>query len=82
MNYSERHVEAIKAQYPEGTRIVLDFMGDDPRPIDPGTLGTVIHVDDVGTVHCVFDNGRSLGLIPDEDSFRKIPERNHEDYER
>ena len=39
-------------------------MGDDPRPIDPGTKGTVIHVDDIGTVHCSFDNGRQLGLVP------------------
>lgn len=25
-----------------------------------------------GTVHCVFDNGRSLGVVPGEDSFRKL----------
>lgn len=82
MNISERYVETVKAEYPEGSRIVLDCMGDDPHPIDPGTKGTVIHVDDIGTVHCVFDNGRSLGLIPGEDSFHKIRERCHEDLER
>ena len=47
-------------------------MCNDPRPIDPGTKGTVIHVDDIGTVHCSFDNGRQLGLVPGEDSFHKI----------
>ena len=26
-------------------------------------------VDDIGTVHCDFDNGRRLGLVPGEDSF-------------
>lgn len=26
----------------------------------------------MGTVHCDFDNGRRLGLIPGEDSFRKL----------
>lgn len=26
------------------------------------------------TLHCAFDNGRQLGLIPDEDSFRKLTE--------
>lgn len=26
-------------------------------------------VDDMGTVHCDFDNGRRLGLVPGEDSF-------------
>ena len=62
-------VQRMKDQYPPGTRIELDFMGDDPRPIAPGTKGTVRIVDDMGTVHCDFDNGRRLGLIPGEDSF-------------
>ena len=34
--------------------------------------GTVIAVDDMSTVHCNFDNGRQLGIIPGEDSFRKL----------
>ena len=69
-------VQRTKKQYPAGTRIELDFMGDDPRPIAPGTKGTVRIVDDMGTVHCDFDNGRRLGLIPGEDSFHIISQRN------
>jgi hypothetical protein len=69
MFMSEKEVQKIRAQYPVGSRIVLDFMGDDPRPIAPGTKGTVRVVDDAGTVHCDFDNGRRLGLIPGEDVF-------------
>lgn len=72
---NEEFVKSIKERYPAGTRICLDYMGDDPHPIAPGTRGTVRAVDDIGTVHCVFDNGRSLGLIPGEDSFHKIIER-------
>ena len=68
-------VQRMKDQYPPGTRIELDFMGDDPRPIAPGTKGTVRIVDDMGTVHCDFDNGRRLGLIPGEASFPAITER-------
>ena len=67
-------VRRMKEQYPPGTRIQLDYMGDDPRPIEPGTKGTVRTVDDMGTVHCNFDNGRSLGLIPGEDSFHASTE--------
>lgn len=69
---SREYVDSVKEKYPAGTRICLDRMGDDPRPIPPGTAGTVDSVDDIGTVHCTFDNGRSLGLIPGEDSFHKI----------
>ena len=72
-------VQRMKDQYPPGTRIELDFMGDDPRPIAPGTKGTVRIVDDMGTVHCDFDNGRRLGLIPGEDSFPAITERTRSD---
>ena len=61
-----------KELYKPGDRIELECMGDDPRPIPPGTRGTVRVVDDMGTVHCDFDNGRRLGLIPGEDSFRKL----------
>ena len=72
-------VQRMKDQYPPGTRIELDFMGDDPRPIAPGTKGTVRIVDDMGTVHCDFDIGRRLGLVPGEDSFHIINERKRTD---
>ena len=65
-------VKRTKDTYKPGTRIQLDCMGDDPRPIPPGTKGTVRHVDDMGTVHCDFDNGRHLGLIPGADAFHAI----------
>ncbi len=67
-----QRIASLKERYPAGTRLVLLQMGDDPRPIEPNTRGTVRAVDDMGTVHCDFDNGRSLGLVPGEDSFRKL----------
>ena len=75
MNEWERQrsrAEYLKKAYPPGTRIVLNSMGDDPRPIESGTRGTVAVVDDIGTVHCNFDNGRRLGLIEGEDDFRTL----------
>lgn len=78
--YIDRNiVQRMKDQYLPGTRIELDYMGDDPRPIEPGTKGTVRVVDDMGTVHCDFDNGRRLGLVPGEDSFHAIAEKNRND---
>ena len=67
-----RKAEYLKKAYPPGTRIVLNSMGDDPRPIESGTRGTVKVVDDIGTLHCEFDNGRSLGLIDGEGDFRAL----------
>ena len=74
MYINENLVKRTKEAYKPGTRIQLDFMGDDPRPIPPGTKGTVKVVDDIGTVHCNFDNGRYLGLISSEDAFHAITE--------
>ena len=52
-----RRAQMIKDRYPAGTRIMLLHMGNDPNPIAPNTRGTVVAVDDIGTVHCDFDNG-------------------------
>lgn len=70
-----RFVQRMKENYPPGTRIMLLQMGDDPRPIEPNTKGTVKVVDDMGTLHCNFDNGRSLGIVPGEDSFRRLTDQ-------
>lgn len=53
--------EEIKILYPKGTRIVCDYM-DDPFPVPSGTKGTVTYVDDIGTIHVQWDNGRTLGI--------------------
>lgn len=75
MNYNEasqRFAERMKRNYPSGTRIELIQLNDPYTTISPGTRGTVQFVDDLGTVHPAWDNGRSLGLVPGEDSFRKL----------
>ena len=71
-------VESIKKRYPVGSRIILHSMGDDPRPIEPGTMGSVRLVDDMGTIHCDFDNGRRMGIIPGEDCFHIVRQQNHD----
>jgi len=75
MNHIEaeqRFAERMKKNYPSGTRIELIRMDDPYNKIPPGTRGTVQFVDDIGTIHPAWDNGSSLGLIPGEDSFRKL----------
>lgn len=65
-------IKKRKNDFPAGTRIELLKMGEDISPIPDNSIGTVEHVDDIGTVHCKFDNGRQLGLIVGIDDFRKI----------
>ena len=45
------------------------------QAVPPGTRGTVQFVDDVGSIHMNWDNGRTLALVPKEDSFRKLTEQ-------
>lgn len=66
-------VKFIKEQYPKGTRIRLNSMEDPYAPIVPGTEGEVDFVDDLGSLHMKWSNGRSLALIPGEDSFSVLP---------
>jgi hypothetical protein len=75
----QRQTERYKQLYPEGTRVLLIQMGDDRNPVEPNTRGTVNCVDDMGTLHCTFDNGRILGIVPAEDSFRKLTQEEIED---
>jgi len=51
-----------------GKRIRLIKMENDPRPVEPGTLGTIKHVGG-GVYNVDWDNGRSLGVVEGEDEF-------------
>ncbi len=67
-----RLAESVKEMYPPGTRIELICMNDPYSPVPSGTRGTVRAVDDMGTIFPDWDNGRSLGVVPGEDVFRKL----------
>ena len=72
---SREQVEFIRKNYPPGTRVMLNNMNDPYSPVESGTSGTVRYVDDAGTLAVTWDNGRSLSLIPGEDSFRKLTQQ-------
>lgn len=54
-------VDAIKERYPEGSKVELVQMNDPYVQMPAGLKGTVMFVDDIGTVHIDWDNGSSLG---------------------
>ena len=61
------NAERNKKMYPVGTRIRLIHMDDPYSPVPDGMTGTVAFVDDIGTLHMKWDNGRTLD-VPQEQS--------------
>lgn len=48
-----------------GDRVRLVRTTDEHTTLKPGDLGTVGMVDSMGTVHVKWDNGSTLGLVPE-----------------
>ena len=71
---NERQLQALRERYPAGTKIRLNHMDDPYAPIPDGTVGEVQYVDDAGSIHMIWENGRTLSLIEGEDSFTIIKE--------
>lgn len=67
---SSKEIEMLREIYPVGTRVVLERMEDVQAP-PAGTGGTVIGVDDTGSLMVHWDNGSGLNVIYGEDIVRK-----------
>lgn len=58
----------LRSRYPNGSRVKLTCMNDPYcQDLKPGMLGTVMHVDDIGTIHVAWDCGSSLRVVYGED---------------
>jgi hypothetical protein len=58
---SEAQIESLRKKYPAGSRVKLIAM-DDPQAPAVGTEGTVIGVDDIGSIMVAWDNGSMLSV--------------------
>ena len=65
-------VERLRLQHPAGCRAELVSMDDPYARLRPGDQGTVVAVDDIGTVHINWDNGSGLGAAYGADVIRRI----------
>jgi hypothetical protein len=54
-----------------GKRVRMIFM-EDVDPIEPGQIGVVKSVDDLGQLQVNWDNGRTLAIIPEKDQFEVL----------
>ena len=64
-------VERIRREYPAGTRVELVRMEDVQAP-PVGTKGTVLGVDDTGSLLMRWDTGSGLNVVYGVDIVRKI----------
>ena len=64
-------LEALRSRYPAGTRVELLQMDDAQAP-PTGTCGTVIGVDDTGSLLVNWDNGSGLNVLYGIDRVRKV----------
>ena len=71
---SKTIVERIRREYPTGTRVELVQM-DNPQAPPTGTKGTIIGVDDTGSLLMRWDNGCRLNVVYEEDVVRKVGDR-------
>ena len=61
----------------DGQRILLVSTSDLYTRLTPGDEGTIMFVEDAGTVHVDWDCGATLGLIHGEDAWETLPESGH-----
>ena len=67
-------IEMLRQRYPVGLRVELTHMDDPYSRLTPGSKGTVMGVDDIGTIHVQWDCGSSLGVVYGVDSCRAAKE--------
>lgn len=71
-------LKQLKDYYKPGTRVMLIRMNDPYTKLRRGERGTVVCVDDIGTIHVAWDCGSTLGIVYREDECVKIEEDDHE----
>ena len=64
-------LQQLRDEYPFGTRVELVRMDDIQAP-PIGTLGTVIGVDDIGSIMVRWDNGAGLSVAWGADLCRRV----------
>lgn len=68
---SKEALQSLRERFPRGTRVELVKM-EDPQAPPIGTKGTVLGVDDIGSIMVAWDSGGSLNVVYGEDICRKV----------
>lgn len=65
-------VDIVRKLYPVGCRVELVRLDDPYSKLTPGERGTVVTVDDTGTVFVKWNSGSTLGVIYGVDGIKKL----------
>lgn len=68
---SKQELVKLRKEYPIGCSVKLILMQDEQAP-PQGSIGQVLFVDDIGTIHITWENGSFLGAILGVDKIEKI----------
>lgn len=68
---TQEELKALRLRYPQNTRVVLVQMDDVQAP-PIGTEGTIVGVDDTGSLLVRWDNGSRLNVLYGIDYVRKV----------
>lgn len=68
---TQEKLKALRLRYPQNTRVVLVQMDDVQAP-PIGTEGTIVGVDDTGSLLVLWDNGSRLNVLYGIDYVRKV----------
>lgn len=69
---NEEKLKELREKYPYGTKIKVLKTMDDIHPIEAGTTGEVDYVDDIGSIHMIWENGSTLALVEEVDTFEVV----------
>ena len=73
MTVEKDWLDFLREQYPKGSGIRLSEQRDALSPVQPGTKGTLEHIDDEGQFHVSWEDGKETVLAIGKDRFQVLP---------
>jgi hypothetical protein len=72
MSGSRPHrLKTLREEFPVGCMVELIHMDDTQAP-PAGSIGRVLTIDDIGTIHVAWKNGSTLGIVPGVDMIKRL----------
>jgi hypothetical protein len=77
MRFNRGFISYYRQHYPAGAAVELISTDMPHRDMPAGLMGIILKVSEDCRVHCIWENGNSLALIPGFDEFRAVNEREY-----